>query len=248
VLDLFARICDDAREVLAANDDWGLSGQRETQYAVDLSIDAVCVGRLLAAGHSVLSEESGVHHPPGSGPQGSAGLVVVDPLDGSTNASLGLPWCATALCLVVEGLPEVAMVTNLVTGDRFDAIRGFGARRNEVPIQVGSGVGLDQAIVGVNGVPRDHLGWRQFRAMGSTALDIALVAAGGFDGYVDFDDDAIAVWDYLAAVVILEEAGGVAADALGRDLFTYEMTHRRAPVAATSAALLDELLAMRRRS
>jgi myo-inositol-1(or 4)-monophosphatase len=84
--------------------------------------------------------------------------------------------------------------------------------------------------------------------MGSTALDIALVAAGGFDGYVDFDDDAIAVWDYLAAVVILEEAGGVAADALGRDLFTYEMTHRRAPVAATSAALLDELLAMRRRS
>ena len=30
--------------------------------------------------------------------------IVVDPLDGSTNAALGLPWCATALCLVVAGV------------------------------------------------------------------------------------------------------------------------------------------------
>ena len=69
---------------------------------------------LLAAGYSVLSEESGLQHPAG-GPS-ALGAVVVDPLDGSTNASLGLPWCATSLCLVVDGVPTAAMVANLATG------------------------------------------------------------------------------------------------------------------------------------
>ena len=55
------------------------------------------------------------------------GSVVVDPLDGSTNASLGLPWCNTALCLVVDGVPEVAMVSNLVTGDRYTRSAAAGA-------------------------------------------------------------------------------------------------------------------------
>ena len=117
LLDLFASICDHTAEVVATTTDWGESGQRAGQYRVDLDVDTVCVGPLVAAGYSVLSEESGVQHPR-SGPSG-LGTVVVDPLDGSTNASLGLPWCATSLCLVVEGRAEAAMVANLVPGDRF---------------------------------------------------------------------------------------------------------------------------------
>jgi fructose-1,6-bisphosphatase/inositol monophosphatase family enzyme len=245
VLDLFGRITDAATDVVRATTDWGPSGRRAGQYEVDLHVDDVCVPPLLDAGFSVLSEESGPQHPPGGG--ATRGTVVVDPLDGSTNASLGLPWCATALCLVVDERPTVAMVTNLVTGERFEAVRGDGARRGGRPVTVGEPTPLGEAIVVTNGQAPATPGWRQFRALGATALDIASVARGAFDGYVDFDG-GVSVWDYLAALLILEEAGGVCAEAHGRDLVVLDADARRAPVAASAGALLEQLVALRTRA
>ncbi len=43
-------------------------------------------------------------------------MVVIDPLDGSTNASRGVPWFATALCLVDDDGPAVALVANQAIG------------------------------------------------------------------------------------------------------------------------------------
>ena len=103
MLELFSSICDATGEELARNADWGLSGRRSGQYSVDLLLDPLCVEPLLAAGFAVLSEESGVQFPG----RADRGMVVVDPLDGSTNASLGLPWCATSLCLVLTGMPSL---------------------------------------------------------------------------------------------------------------------------------------------
>ncbi len=239
-LDLFAAISDEAAGVVGANAEWGESGLRVGQYAVDLDVDEVCVQPLLAAGFDVLSEESGFQQlADGRG----ANVVVVDPLDGSTNASLGLPWCATALCLVSGGVPTVAMVTNLATGDRYTAVQGRGANRNGVPMLVRPGAPLAKSIIAVNGLPAAHWGWQQFRAMGAAALDITAVGRGGFDGYVDTTTDSHGVWDYLASVLILQEAGGVAVDALGRDLVVIDHAARRAPVVASTQVLLDELLA-----
>jgi len=243
-LDLFASICDRAAEVVGANADWGASGLRSGQYAIDLDVDEVCVQPLLAAGFDVLSEESGLQQ---QGGELGRDVVVVDPLDGSTNASLGLPWCATALCLVSDGVPTVAMVSNLATSDRYTAVRDRGANRNGQPILVGPRSSLSESIIAVNGLPPAHWGWQQFRAMGAAALDIAAVARGGFDGYVDTTTDSHGVWDYLASVLILEEAGGCAADALGRDLTVLNHVDRRTPVVASGGALLDELIAARTR-
>ncbi len=242
VLALFGVICDRTAGLLERNTDWSMSGDRESQYAIDVQIDRVCLDLLHDAGFATLSEESELSGPGDVGDP--ATLVVVDPLDGSTNASLGLPWCATALCLVVDGIPSVAMVANLATGTRFAAVAGRGATRNGSPISVGEPVRLADAVVAVNARPPASFRPAQYRSMGATALDIASVAQGvGFDGSVDFDDDRIGVWDYLAAVTILREAGGVAADAAGRDLFTLEHRARRRPVTASSTELLQELLA-----
>lgn len=243
VLALFAEICDRAAAILAANDDWSTSGRRDGQYSVDLAIDAVCLQMLHDAGFAVLSEESGLTGSTGDVPL--AHVVVVDPLDGSTNAALGLPWCATSLCLVTDGVPVVAMVANLPTGSRFAAVRNSGATRDGRPIVAGPGAALADAIVAVNARPPASFQPAQYRSMGATALDIASVAGdGGFDGSIDFDDDKIGVWDYLAAITIVQEAGGVAADALGRDLVTLDHRARRRPVTARSPSLLDELLAV----
>lgn len=245
VLALFGSICDRTAGILRANDDWSMSGGRETQYAIDVEIDRACLDMLHSAGFAVLSEESGVTRPAGSEEFGA--IVIVDPLDGSTNASLGLPWCATSLCLVVNDSPSVAMVTNLRTGTRYAAVEGRGATQNGRTITVGGTRRLADAIIAVNARPPDGFRPAQYRSMGATALDIASVAgAGGFDGSIDFDDDKIGVWDYLAAVTILAEAGGVAADAFGRDLFTIDHSARRRPVAAASSPLLEELLSVAR--
>jgi fructose-1,6-bisphosphatase/inositol monophosphatase family enzyme len=242
ILALFGRICDRTGEVLAENRDWSLSGARETQYSVDVAIDQVCLELLHDAGLAVLSEETGLTRPVGRADHSS--IVVVDPLDGSTNASLGLPWCATALCLVTAGVPVVATVSNLRTGTRYQAVHGRGATQDGRPIEVSECPDLARAIIAVNARPPSGFAPAQYRSMGATALDIASVAAGGFDGSIDFDHDKVGVWDYLASLLILREAGGVAADALGRELVTLEPDARRRPVSAGSQALLDELLAV----
>ncbi len=244
VLDLFASISARTAEVLDDTTDWSESGRRAGQYRVDLDVDEACVPPLLEAGYGVLSEEAGLRAAPD--PDAPGHVVVVDPLDGSTNASLGLPWCNTALCLVADGVPVVAMVTNLVTRDRFTAVRGSGAAFNGAPIEVSGTEQLADAIIAINGWPPDHFGWRQYRALGSSALDIAYVGLGSFDGVVDWTHGELGVWDYLAAQLVVEEAGGVVVDAYGRDLVVLDHEARRAPIAAATPELLDELLRVRR--
>ena len=71
---------------LAIESDWGPSGLREGQYQSDLTADEAAWQVLNGAGLAVMSEESGRRGDP------EAELVVViDPLDGSTNASMGIP-------------------------------------------------------------------------------------------------------------------------------------------------------------
>jgi len=242
--DAFHRAADAVAAVLAANDDWGASGVRDGQYAVDLDADRVCLEVLYGAGYRVLSEESGVTGPPGSD---LAPIVVVDPLDGSTNASRGVPWFASALCLVDDDGPAVGVVVNHATGDRFTAIRGAGADRNGSPIRPSEARDLSEAVLGISGWPDHHYGWAQYRALGASAPDICNVACGVTDGFCDMIDGGHGVWDYLASVVILQEAGGVVAEALDRDLCVLDHTARRSPVCAATPELLAAILEHRRR-
>ena len=242
--DTLHRAADAVAAVLLANADWGASGIREGQYAVDLDADRACLDVLYAAGFRVLSEESGV-----TGPTGSDGapVVVVDPLDGSTNAARGVPWFASALCLVTTDGPAVGVVVNHATGDRFAAVRGAGAERNGAPIRTSGARELAASILGVSGLPGHHYGWAQFRAMGASAPDICAVACGVTDAWCDMYDDGHGVWDYLASILIVEEAGGAVADARGRDLCVLDHTARRSPVVAATPDLLAEVLSHRRR-
>ena len=228
-LSLFHDVADAVAERLVSATDLGESGQRVGQYAIDLVVDEVAVRMLHDAGYAVLSEESG--H---SGPAGR-GVVVVDPLDGSTNFSRGVPWYATALCLVDADGPAVALVANQASGERFAAVRGEGAWRGEVARLAPSAcTAPGSAVVGISGTPTGHYGWAQFRALGASALDLCLVAAGTLDAYVDMSRDAHGVWDYLAATLVCREAGAVVVDALGRELVALQHATRRTPAGARS--------------
>jgi fructose-1,6-bisphosphatase/inositol monophosphatase family enzyme len=227
------------RAALDALDDWGLAGTRPGQYHSDLRADAAALAVLDAAGFGVLSEESGLHHPDRDV------LVVIDPVDGSTNAAQGVPWFATSMCALDAEGPRAAVVVNQATGERFDARRGRGARRNGVPIQPSSCMELAGAIVGLSGWPARHLGWRQYRALGAAALDLCAVACGRLDAYIDCTDDAQGPWDYLGALLVCREAGVEVVDLAGRPLVVRDPHVKRTPIAAATPELLDEVRSAR---
>ena len=120
-LSLLHDVADAVAAAFAEVRDFGPSGERDGQYALDVVANDAALRVLRRAGVGVLSEESDFE-------AGSIGeVVVIDPIDGSTNASRGVRYFATAMCVVDADGPSVALVANLATGERYWATRGGGA-------------------------------------------------------------------------------------------------------------------------
>lgn len=220
-------------------DDWGPAGTRHGQYRSDLVADRAALDVIERAGLGALSEESGVHHPERDV------CVVLDPVDGSTNASRGLPWWATSACAVDADGPVAAVVANQAIGVRFDATRGGGARRDGELIEPTASTSMGSSIVALNGYARHWLGWSQYRSLGAAALDLCAVASGQVDAFIDCAHQSLAPWDYLGGLLICQEAGGAVAEAFGRELVVREPDARRTVIAAATPALLAEAVAAR---
>jgi len=241
ILEVLGAAADAVSGSLKALADWGLAGTRPGQYRSDLVADEAAVRVLTDAGLDVMSEESDLS--PGAFDQGL--LAVLDPVDGSTNASRRIPWFATSICVLDEQGPLAALVVNQATGTRYEAVRGAGARRDGALIEPSRQTLLRRSLIGLSGYPPGYFGWRWYRALGAAALDLCAVADGTLDGYVDCMHDAHGSWDYLGGFLICTEAGALVADALGRELVMRDHSDRRTPVAAGSSELLTELLAAR---
>lgn len=237
IVELFREVAASIQHRIAQIDHWGPSGLRPGQYTIDVSADEVAVARLLDAGCAVLSEESG--H---TGSDRDL-LVVVDPIDGSTNAAAGLPWFGTSLCALDDFGPLASLVVNQATGTTWHAVRGGGAFRDGLPIEPSAVQDIGSAFVAVSGLPARHFGWRQFRCYGAAALDLCSVADGTFDGFADLSFDAHGAWDYMGALLVCQEAGATVVDVIGRDLVVREHGLRRTPIAGSTPALCDQLVA-----
>lgn len=235
---------DTATAVRSALDglaNWGDAGTHPGQYWSDLAADEAALRVLDRAGLGAMSEESGAHH------LDRDVVVVLDPVDGSTNASRDLPWYATSLCAVDAGGARAALVVDQSSGARFEAVRGGGAQVDGRPLLPSQATALGTSIVGLSGYPPWYFGWKQFRALGAVALDLCAVAGGRLDAYVDCSPSAHGAWDYLGGMLICQEAGASVADAWDRPLVTLDHAARRTPVAAGTAVLLDVVVTERRR-
>ena len=239
ILGFLHDVADAAADIIDELGQWSFTGHRDGQYDGDVAVDEVVVDMCEAAGFFVLSEESG------AGDliwplQDDRLVIVVDPVDGSTNASKGLPWFATSLCVVDRDGPRVALVAEQSGSEtRYAAIRGAGANVDGIRMHVQPNADPSTAVVGVNALPSPAHGWWQVRAMGAASLDICAVARGGLDAYIDFD--GLGVWDYLAAVLICQESGVLVAEAENRNLLVMDPDQRRRPIAANSEAMLHSV-------
>jgi myo-inositol-1(or 4)-monophosphatase len=226
------------RQALDGLSEWGLAGTRPGQYHLDLAADGAALPILHGAGFAVLSEESGM-----TGESTSRFLAVIDPVDGSTNAHRKIPFYATSICVLDAEGPLVGLVVNLATGTRYAAVRGGGADRDGAALKPSGCQELSSAIVGISGFPGHHPGWAQFRTLGAASLEFCAVAEGVLDAYMLVGRSTLYGWDYLAGLLICQEAGAVVVERDGAELVVRDDAPRRPIVAATSplaAQLLKE--------
>jgi hypothetical protein len=180
--------------------DWGPSGARIGQYALDVTADDAALAVLRTPGSVCCRRRADSIPALGRGGRHRPDRRIDE-------CQSWLPWFATSLCFVDDDGPAVALVVNQATGVRFSAERGAGAWCGERRLQPSTCESLSDAIVVITATPPPDVGWAQFRALGACALDLCAVADGLFDGYVDFGDESHGVWDYLGGLLICREAG-----------------------------------------
>jgi myo-inositol-1(or 4)-monophosphatase len=212
----------------------GFSGLRDSQYRLDIVADEIALRVLHGAGFRVVSEESGES---GSGEF----TVVVDPIDGSTNADHGVPFYATSLAVLRDDELVAALVMNQATGTVYEAELGGGAFRDGQVISPSSQKDFTHAVASFSGLPSRHLGWAQYRSLGAASLEICLVADGSLDVFSVAQQSKLNPWDYLAGLLVTREAGAVAGEYDDEELVT-TMRVRRRPVFAATKELLTFML------
>lgn len=181
---------------------------RETEQVVKARLTA------LFPDDAFVGEETGA-----DGVDGVRGAWVVDPIDGTQPFLLGLPtWCVS-IAFVADDDMQVGVIYNPVTDDLYAAQRGGGAYLNDRPMHVREVRSLSEGLTGMGCSSRTtpaqigHIaeGLRaadgMYHRCGSGALTLAYVAAGQLIGYVEMHINA---WDCLAALLLVEEAGGCA--------------------------------------
>jgi myo-inositol-1(or 4)-monophosphatase len=155
---------------------------------------------------------------------------IIDPLDGTSNYISGFPFWSVSIA-AKEGSRIVAgAVWDPLRGEMYTAERGAGAFRNGERIRVTDRPDLDGAFLATGFPFRSRekidlylsvfrelfLHARAIRRAGSAALDLAMVAAGVFEGFFEF---RLSPWDIAAGAVLIEEAGGRLTDFSGGTRF-----------------------------
>ena len=180
---------------------------------------------------------------PGDGVRGEEGASVagdgggrqwlLDPVDGTLNYARGLPaWCSAA-CLMDGGDPVACAVFDPVAGELFSASRGGAAAPPDAPA-------LSEAVVATfvdmrrrddavsAGIERVLRSVGALRAVGCGTLELAWVAGGRLDGWVQAD---VEPWDWHPGALLVVASGGAVREV------------GRWRVAARSPALADSLVA-----
>ncbi|MEB3333203.1 MAG: inositol monophosphatase family protein [Synechococcaceae cyanobacterium] len=164
----------------------------------------------LVEGLGVLYPEDGVLSEEGRQlVPGSEAYWVVDPLDGTTNFSAGIPYWAISLARFRGGVPELAILEVPPLRQRIVAIRGQGAWRNGKPLvppslqaqQVGCASLCSRSIGVLQKLP-DRRFPGKIRLLGVASLNLVSVAMGQTIAALEATPK---IWDLAAAWLVLEE-------------------------------------------
>lgn len=152
---------------------------------------------------------------------------IVDSVGGTDNFLHGIPLFAISLALERDGELVAGVIFSPVLNELYVAERGVGAFLNDRRLRVAARRELGSAVIAIGANDLSHpdhplLGSRNggiidetagLRVSGCTALDLAWIASGRYDG---FWRSGVSPWEVAAGMVIVREAGGLVSDASGR--------------------------------
>ena len=213
----------------------------------DLAAQAALIKKLQAIVNvPVMGEEMSEQEQRDLWAAGHEGLWCIDPIDGTSNFTRGLPYFAVSVALLREHKSVMGVVYNPVSDELFAAEAGKGAFINgEKLVGRVSAVPLAQALASVDlkRLPAKLLKklvstppYASQRNFGASALDWCYTAAGRYDVYLHGGQK---LWDYAAGILILQESGALAC-CIEHDEFAQGDIWQRSVIAGRDAGLLDE--------
>ena len=190
---------------------------KEVTSSLDNEADEIIVDLITERhpGHNMLTEETGRID------NGSPYTWVIDPLDGSSNYVNHNPFFCVSVCLAYENTPITGVIFAPFIEELAVARKDYGCTLNGRPVDVSTTSNLDKSyIVGCPGGDKNNSRFalmsyvlnesiKDFRKMGSAAIEAYTVASGRVDAFVTLN---ISPWDIAAGVVCVQEAGGLVTD------------------------------------
>ncbi len=174
--------------------------------------------------HSIIAEEAGCKN------KNSDYTWVIDPLDGTSNFSAGIPWFGTIICILKRNEPIVAGIYLPSYDLLYFAEKGKGATRNGEKISVSAEKELKNILMAysldysedaskaekeskiIKNIVQNT---RNLRSVNSCAVEFCYVADGRLGGYIN---QATKIWDVAAPCLLVKEAGGIVTDINGNDI------------------------------
>jgi myo-inositol-1(or 4)-monophosphatase len=182
--------------------------------------------------------------------------LIVDPIDGSTNASRGVPFFSLSLALldgttfndVIAGLVRAPL---LLKNNLFEVVKGRDIKVDGKPIKPQPiEEKLSKAIVSIYVYdtelelvkPVASKAYKT-RLFGSIALEVCYTATGLLDALID-TRGTLKIMDFVAAKLFIEEAGGIITDMEGKLLTSnvFELSERFSIVCASNRSLHQEII------
>lgn len=173
---------------------------------------------------------------------------ILDPIDGTNNFAHGVPQFAVSVAYARSGVVQCGAVLHPAAGELYEATRGGGATVNGAPIHVSSAP-MNESLVATGfyydrgammeatlAAMRDvyNAGVDGIRRFGAAALDLCDVARGRYGGFFEY---RLSPWDFAAAALIVESAGGRVTTCRG-EAYSLAVTG----LLATNGVMHEELL------
>jgi len=187
----------------------------DIKLAIDVQTQELITQKLLKQfpEHALYGEEGIM------GDQSSEHQWVVDPLDGTVNYFYRIPHFCVSIALRLKGEIIVGVIYDPMRDEMWSAQKGEKPRLNGQHFHVSDRAKLAEAVVSVGLAKTDDTidsnlplleamihRVRKCRVLGSAALDMAYVACGRFDAYIE---RGISLWDIAAGWILVETAGGM---------------------------------------
>ncbi len=171
----------------------------------DLKAEKIIIEELKKAkpNYSLISEEKGLEIS-----KDKDNTWIIDPIDGTVNFLHGIPHFAISIALKSKNEIISGIIFDPIKDEMFFAEKNNGAYFNNHRIRVSSKNKIDNCLFATGGKLKNELSFPN-RKSGCAALDMAYVASGRYDGYIQ---NNLNLWDIAAGIILIKEAGGIIND------------------------------------